>query len=60
MKTIGIAEVAAFAASAAEVALPVAITVDLTANQIGRQRRQPIVADPPPSDIRSLTFWPST
>jgi hypothetical protein len=35
MKTIGIAEVAAFTASAAEVALPVD-HLRLTANQIGR------------------------
>ena len=59
MKTIGIVAVAALGrqrrGSAAR-----DDHGDLAADQIGRQRRQPIVSDPPPSGIRSRRSAPST
>ena len=55
-KTIGIVEVAALAASAEP--MPADDHGHRPANQFGRQRRQPIDVDRPPSDIRSRRSGP--
>ena len=58
-KTIGIVVVAALAASAREGAAGCDDHRDLSANQIGRQRRQPIVVVPA-QRYSIATFSPST
>ena len=57
LKTIGIVEVALFAASAAGMP-PCHDHVDLAADEIGGQCGQPIIVGPPPSGIRSPRFVP--
>ena len=57
-KTIGIVEVAFFAASAEGGPPLVDDHVDLAADEVGGQCGQPIIAGPPPSGIRSPRFVP--